>query len=406
MPEGSSPTRFIGLDIHKDYFVAAGVDAGQATVLNPQRVENARLESWVRKQLTPDDAVVLEVTTNTYTFYDTLKPHVHSVTVVHPPHVALITRAQVKTDQKAALAMAQLHAAGLLVGIWIPPQPIRDARAIVAQRWKMVRLQTQAKNRLRSVLHRHHLQAPEKPFSTDQRAGWEQLDVSALEKVNIQCDLDTLAGAHSQIERLEACLGELAAQDPRVPLLVQVTGIGLIAAMTLLSAIGEIERFADAPHLVGYAGLGARVHASGQTFQTGRITKTGRKDIRHVLVEAAQHAARHHPHWKEEYARLEPRLGRNKTMVAIARKLLVVVWHVLTEEQVDRYADPTQVACSFFAHAYKVGVKNLPEGQSAIQFTRNQLDRLGIGADLKTIPWGSKTFKLPPSKLANAQEAQ
>ena len=50
MPEGSSPTRFIGLDIHKDYFVAAGVDAGQATVLNPQRVENARLESWIRKR--------------------------------------------------------------------------------------------------------------------------------------------------------------------------------------------------------------------------------------------------------------------------------------------------------------------------------------------------------------------
>jgi transposase len=400
MPEAPQPTRYIGLDIHRDYFVAAGVDPGQATVLNPQRVENARLESWIKKQLTPTDAVVLEVTTNTYAFYDALAPHVQSVTVVHPPHVALITRAQVKTDQKAAMAMAQLLAAGLLVSIWIPPQPIRDARAVVAQRFKMVRLQTQAKNRLRAVLHRHHLAAPEKPFSPDQRAWWEQLDLSVLEKVNIQCDLDTLASAHQQIERLEACLGELAAKDPRVPLLVQVTGIGLIAAMTLLSAIGEIKRFADATHLVGYAGLGARVHASGLTYQTGRITKTGRKDIRHVMVEAAQNAARFHPHWKEEYARLEPRLGKNKAKVAIARKLLVVVWHVLSEEQVDRYADPQQVACSFFAHAYKVGVKNLPEGQTALQYTRNQLDRLGIGADLKTIPWGSKKVKLPPSRLA------
>ncbi len=95
-------------------------------------------------------------------------------------------------------------------------------------------------------------------------------------------------------------------------------------------------------------------------------------------------------------------MGRNKAMVAIARKLLVVVWHVLSEEQVDRYADPRQVACSFFAHAYKVGVKNLPEGQKALQFTRNQLDRLGIGAEPTQIPWGSKKFKLPASKLIPA----
>jgi hypothetical protein len=57
------------------------------------------------------------------------------------------------------------------------------------------------------------------------------------------------------------------------------------------------------------------------------------------------------------------------------------------------------VACSFFALAYKVRVKNLPDGLSALAFTRQQLDRLNIGADLKTLPWGSKTFKLPPSQL-------
>ncbi len=59
-----------------------------------------------------------------------------------------------------------------------------------------------------------------------------------------------------------------------------------------------------------------------------------------------------------------------------------------------------QAACALFAHAYKVGIKNLPDGQSALEFTRSQLDRLGIGADLKAIPWGRKSYKLPPSKLA------
>ena len=86
--------------------------------------------------------------------------------------------------------------------------------------------------------------------------------------------------------------------------------------------------------------------------------------------------------------------------MAIGRKLLVAVWHVLTDHEVDRFAEPTNVACSFFALAYKVRVKNLPDGLSALAFTRQQLDRLKIGADLQRIPWGSKTFKLPPSQLA------
>ena len=119
------------------------------------------------------------------------------------------------------------------------------------------------------------------------------------------------------------------------------------------------------------------------------------------MVEAAQYATRTHPHWKAELARLEPRLGREKAIVAVARKLLVAVWHVLTDHEADRFAEATNVACAFFAFAYKVRVKNLPDGLSALAFTRQQLDRLQLGADLKRIPWGSKSFKLPPSKLTS-----
>jgi transposase len=399
--EKSSPTRFMGLDIHKEYLVATGVNAAQEQVFGPQRVAVEDLASWIEKHLTPQDAMVLEMTTNTYAVYDALLPHVHSVTVVHPPHVALIVRAQVKTDRKAALTLAQLHAAGLLVGIWIPPKPIRDLRALIAQRWKMVRLATIAKNRLHSALHRHHLDAPDSslPFSPKQKEFWLNLPVSAIERANIQCDWETVEFADRQKAVLEETIAKAAAEDERVPLLVQLPGIGMIGAMTLLAAIGDITRFASAKELVGYAGLGTRVHDSGHLHQSGRITKAGRKDIRHVVVEAAQSAARTHLHWKAELARLEPRLGRKKAIVAIARKLLVSVWHVLTQAVADRFADAKQVACSMFAHAYRVGVKNLPEGQSALQFTRRQLDRLELGQDLTHIPWGSKKFKLPPSDL-------
>jgi hypothetical protein len=66
---------------------------------------------------------------------------------------------------------------------------------------------------------------------------------------------------------------------------------------------------------------------------------------------------------------------------------------------VDRFAELENVACSLFGLAYDVGVANLPDGQSAKSFTREQLDRLGIGADLEVIPWGTKQVKLPRSRL-------
>lgn len=401
----AGPARFIGLDVHKHYLVAIGVDAELNQVLGPQRVQLTHLDSWIRKTLTPQDAVVLEMTTNAFQLYDDLSPYVHSVLLVHPPEVKLITRAQVMTDKKAALILARLHAKGLLPPVWVPPLEVRDHRALVAHRAKMVRLSTQAKNRLHAALHRHHLLPPEGDlFASDKHEWWLNLNLTPIQRVRIQSDLDTLAFAQSQIALLEEAMTLLAAQDERVLLLIQLPGIGLITAMTLLAAIGDISRFPAAKKLVGYSGIGSRVHDSGQSRRTGRMTKAGRRDIRAAMIEAAHTASRTHPHWKAELARLEPRLGHNKAIVAIARKLLVAVWHVLTEGGADRFAEPHGVARKLLQHAYRLGKANRPDGQTAAEYVRQQLDRLGIGADLMAIQLGSKTILLPPSRLTSADD--
>jgi transposase len=396
----SSIRRYIGLDIHKHYLVAIGVDADKNQVYGPKRVPTTQVNRWIVKELGPEDAVVLEMTTNTWVMVDLLEPHVSSVTVVHPPYVHLITRAQVMTDRKAALVLAQLHAAGLLPAVWVPPKEVRDLRAIIAQRRKMVTLTTQAKNRLQSLLHRANIVPVSKKelYRPDNREWWESLKLSALEHFRVQSDLDTLAFAENQVERLNACLGYQAANDERMPLLHQLPGIGLINGMTILAAVGDIQRFETAKQLVGYAGLGARVHDSGESRRTGRITKRGRKDLRHAMVEAAHIAARTHPHWHAEYLKMVKRMSTQKAKVAIARKLLVAVWHVLNGEEADRFGSEQQLASSFFALAYKVGVRNLPEGVSARQFTRDQLDRLGAGEEMTHFYHGKKRYTLPPSR--------
>lgn len=397
---GENPKRFIGLDIHKEYFVAVGVNAQREVILGPQKVSNYRLDNWILQYLTRADAMVLEMTTNAYQFYDTLLPHVGSVLVVHPAHVALVSNVPVKTDKKAALALAQLHAVGMLTGVWIPPHPVRDLRALIAQREKMVRLSTIAKNRLHALLHRKHLTLPEKPFAPEQHSWWEKLPLSATEQLLVRSDFDTLEFAQRQVEQVETYLKQESAQDKRMPLLIQLPGVAMLTAITILAAIGDITRFPSAKKLVGYAGLGTRVHDSGMTHTSGRITKTGRRDLRRAMVNAANTAVVHHPHWNKEFERLKAHLGRSKAIVAIARKLLVAVWHVLSQSEADRFADPGNVASALYRYAYRVGVKNLPEGQSALAFTRTQLDRLGIGIDLQEVPWGSQHPKLPPSKLS------
>lgn len=393
------PTRYFGLDIHKEYFVAVAVNRDLETVFGPQRVMNHQLEDWAGRVLTPQDDVVLEMTTNTYLFYDTLVPHAHSVIAVHPPNVPEVTNAHVKTDKKAAETLAQLLAARMLKGkeVWIPPHEVRDLRALVAHREEMVHLSTASKNRLHSLEHRKHLALPENPFSQEQRTWWEKLELSTTEKLLVLSDLDTLAFAQKQVEYIEESLKQQSIQDERIPLLVQLPGVGILTAMTILAAIGDISRFPNAKKLVGYAGLGTSVHDSGMTHTHGRITKAGRKDLRRAMVNAANNAVENHPYWKAQFDRLEPRLGRQKTIVAIARKLLVAVWHVLTKQVADRFSTPEIVANRFMNYAYSVRVRNLVNRQPAAAFTRTQLDRLGIGKDLQEIRHRSRVVQLPLS---------
>jgi transposase len=395
-----SGKRYIGLDVHKHYLIALGMDEDLKVVLPARRVEFSYLEAWMKKTLTKQDEVALEMTTNTWQLHDELCAYAGSVVVVHPPHVALITRSLVMNDKIAASILARLLAKGLLVGVWVPPQEIRELRGLVAQRKKMTGLATQAKNRLHAVLQRHYWLPPEgNPFHTSQKKWWLTLPMGPLEKVNVQSDLDTLQFAEKQLMPLTSMMAEIANQNEEVTRLLQLPGFGVVTAVTVWAAIGDIHRFEDPKHLVGYAGLGTKVHDSGMSTRTGRITKAGRRDLRVVLIEAAQVAANSHPHWQAELARLQLRLGRNKAIVAIARKLLVTVWYILAQHKTDRFAQPEAIAQKLLKFAYQLGKENRPKGQSAAQFVRLRLDALSIGNELTCIAWGSKRpIPLPPSK--------
>jgi transposase len=363
----------VGLDVHKQYLMVGAVNRVQEMVLPLRKVSLAEFEGWAKKHLRPTDEVVLEATTNAWYLYDLLKPLVERVVVCHPPQVKLIAAALVKTDKKDTMTLATLLAVGMIPAVWVPPLHVRELRALISHRQRLIAQQTRIKNRLHSSLHRHHLAPPGgKLFSAANRAWWLGLNLNPSEKLRLRQDLTLLDQLEPLITEVETELNRLSLVEPwadLTPYLLQLPGIGLLTAMTILSAIGQIERFPTAKKLVGYAGLGAKVHSSGQTHRTGGITKQGRKELRRVLIEAAWTAVRYDQHWQQQFEHLAYHIGREKAIVAIARKLLVIIWYVLTAKVADRRAQPQQVARYFIAWGRQLRVKTIL-GIKASEFAR------------------------------------
>jgi hypothetical protein len=179
--------------------------------------------------------------------------------------------------------------------------------------------------------------------------------------------------------------------------LMQIPGFGLIFSMTVLAAIGDIRRFAHSKQLVGYAGLGAGVHASGEKYQEKAITKAGRKELRWAVVEAAWVAVRCDPYWQAQFQRLEQRRHRNQAIVAIARRLLVTVWQVLTKREPYRHFDEASIAYKMLTWAWGLD-EQARRGLTRPQFAKYGLLRLGIGQHLERIERGGYPRRLAPAE--------
>ena len=398
--------RFVALDLHKSYVVVGAVDGQQQVVLNPRRVQLSSFESWAKKHLNPTDAVVLEAGANAWFIHDLLERLVDTVTVVHPYHVKLIAASMVKTDKIDTLILARLLAANIVPAIWVPPAHVRELRSLVSHRRRLVKQRSAAKNRLHSVLHRHSIvPAAGSLFSESNREWWNSLAIPSSEKLRARQDLSIIDHLNVLIVEVEGELAQLSKSkdwSDQAPFLIQLPGIGMLSAMTILGAIGDITRFPSSKKLVGYSGLGARVHFSGRTRRTGGITKQGRRELRAVMVESAWVAVRRHPHWRNEFARLEKRIGKQKAIVAIARKLLVVVWHVLTRQAVDRQANVEAVARSLmnWGAGHRLATRL---GMSRAEFVRRELDRLGTGHSLPAFSYCGRAYKLPPPAATEVQ---
>ena len=392
--------RYIGFDIHKEYALVGGQNAQQEWVMAPRRIGMEKLREWAAANLRKGDAAVIETTTNVWDVYDIVEPLVSYAVVAHAGGVRQIAEARVKTDKKDIECLIRLLIADIVPEVWVPPVEVRELRGMISYRNRLVKMGTMIRNRLQSLIHRHNLILP-KGGLTD-AAWWEAQKMSALEKIQIRQELAMLAEMDKHKGEVDA---ELARQSlgqrwgPLAVRLLQLPGFGVILAMIVLAAIGDITRFESSKKLVGYSGLGAGVHDSGKEHIEKRITKSGRKELRWALVEAVWCAIRISPYWKEQYELYLKRMRKpNQAIVVIARKLLVAVWHVLTKEETDVHASEEDLAYKMLVLSWDLN-EDVRMGLSYKQFAKYALMKLGVENDITRF-----VRKNVPRRVASREE--
>jgi transposase len=395
--------RYVALDIHKKYCVIAGVDREGRVVFQPVRVEHRDLEEWLKKNRRSTDRVVLESTTNAWHVYDLLAPLVERVVVANPIKVKQIAQARVKTDIRDTLILARLLAANLVPDVWVPPAYVREMRQLLSQRRQLVETHTQIVNRMHSVAHRHHLNHERGKRFNEKNTAWQKdKRLSKVEQFQLALEMENRAYIEKQISRIGKEVAKMSHRNPwaqDMTYLMQLPGFGVITGMTVLAAIGDVQRFESAKHLASYSGLTGGLEQSGTKLVQKSITKEGRKELRWAMVEVAQRAVKSDPRWTRKFQELHKRMHRNQAIVAMARQLLELVWYVLTRRQPYRHFSQERIAYKYLTWAWQMD-EAARDGLTRQQFARYYMMRLGIGHDLIRIALNPKY----PRKLATEAE--
>jgi transposase len=347
--------------------------------------------------------VVIESTTNAWHVYDLLEPLAERVVVANPIEVKQIANARVKTDIRDTLILARLLAANLVPEVWVPPLHVREMRQLLSQRRQLVETHTQIVNRMHSVAHRHHLQHERGKRFNEKTTGWQKdRRLSSLEQFQLELEMENLGYIEKQIERISQAVRKMCHQKPWTDdmlYLMQLPGFGVITAMTVLSAIGDVQRFETSKHLTSYSGLTPGLEQSGTKNRGKGVTKAGRRELRWALVEAAQMAVKSDPLWKSRFQQMQKRMHRNQAIVAVARRLLELVWYVLTRRQPYRHFSQERIAYKYLTWAWRMD-ETARDGLTRQQFARYYMMRLGIGHDLTHIALDPKH----PRKIASEAE--
>jgi transposase len=356
--------RSIGLDVHRDFGQVAIADGGRARSAGQIKTTPEQLELFAQS-LAPTDRVVMEATGNALAIARILEPYVAEVVLAHAKQVRAISHARVKTDKVDAKVLADLLAADLIPAVWIGDERCRMLRRLVSRRRGLVKRRTQIKNEISAVLHRNlkGRSPASDPFGKKGRAWIAAQRLPIDERLTIDAGLRQLDFVGEEVAQIDELIAQQVLGDEDVRRLMTIPGIDVVTASTLVAAIGDVRRFPTSRHLVGYLGLHPTIRQSGNgPARHGRLSKEGSAAARHVLVEAAWAAAKAPGPLRAFAQRTAARRGRHVATVAVARKLAVLAWHLLTRAEDYAFQRPSLVRRKLRALELKAGAPPAKSG--------------------------------------------
>ena len=256
--------------------------------------------------------------------------------------------------------LAQLYASGFLPEVWIPDEATQALRRQVTRRNQIVRQRTRLKNIIQSILHAHLIPScPAADLCGPKGRAWLKKQILPEdERLAVERHLREFDRLGEDLAVIERDLARSALSDENVARLMAIPGVDMVVALATIAAIGDIDRFGEPGKLVSYLGLNPSVRQSGPgPAHHGRITKQGRGHARGMLVEAAWAAARTPGPLRAFFLRVRAKRGQHVAAVATARKLAVLIWHLLHKKESYAWARPALQARKIRKLELKAGDK-------------------------------------------------
>ncbi len=327
---------FVGMDLHKKTSTFCVKDY-QGTIVKQEKVltDRNQIRDFMRS-LGQSVSIVLEPVSQWYTYADMLEDLGNDVHLAHPQKVKAIASARIKTDKIDAAVLADLLRSDLLPEAYFARKEVRSWKELARFRASLINLRTQVKNKIHAILHKHALQHNFSDLFGVSGTKWLQnLTLEEPFKTSLAQYLSLVDFLTKQIDEAEQAVEKQVVNHPQAKLLTSIPGISYVSALTIIAEIGDIHRFPTSKQLMGYSGLVPSTYSSGDITRHGRITKTGSKWLRYIMVEVAhkQQRCKKRPGFGSYYLKLKARKGSATAAVATARKLLAVVWRLLIDNR-------------------------------------------------------------------------
>ncbi len=330
---------FIGVDHHKQVSVMTVLDEDGRELRNG-RVLNLRKELGRFLEGYHPFTAVIEAGRSSYVMADLLRELGGEVKMANALQVKAIAHARIKTDKRDSRTLAMLLRAGLIPEIYQREERNRRAQRVMRIRAYWTRKQTEVKNKIRALLAQQkeevRLEVEKREGGLFRTRGLEFLTRLSLEGQDKMVLDDLLQGykeAQAHIRKSDGLVRVLYGEIEEASRIDSVPGFATTLSVLVAVEIADVRRFSRPADLHSYAGVIPSTYSSGERTVHGHITKQGNAWLRWAALEAVYPAIKKDLGLRTLYSRLAKRKGPNAAKIAVARRLLTIVYRILTENR-------------------------------------------------------------------------